>query len=134
VGDAVTTNEFSAEEAVRLYVERELSVREIATRFSVSYGKVYNALRARVVMRPSNGPGPRRTDEYIKVAEIMRERIVSGDWEPNRKILSRGDLAKIFDVREQTIREAVAHLRQRGYLLTLPNKGTYVRPRQDWES
>jgi DNA-binding GntR family transcriptional regulator len=82
-----------------------------------SYGRIYGILRSRVVLRPSNGRGPRRTLEYVKVAEIMRERIINGDWRPGRKILAQQELAKIFDVRHQTIREAIAHLRQRGYLL-----------------
>jgi Bacterial regulatory proteins, gntR family len=121
------------DEIVRLYVGEEWSVREIATRFGCSYGRIYGILRARVVMRMSNGRGPRRTQEYVKVAGIMRDRIVGGDWRPGRKILAQQDLAKIFDVRHQTIREAVTYLRERGYLRTVPNKGTYVRPPEEWE-
>lgn len=129
------SNELDTQEIVRLYVEEEWSVREIASRHGRSYGKIYGILRSRVVMRSSNGAGRRRDDmRHVKVAETMRERIVSGDWPPGRKILAQEDLAKIFDVRIQTIREAVAHLRERGYLTTVRNKGTYVRPRQDWES
>jgi DNA-binding GntR family transcriptional regulator len=79
--------------------------------------------------------GERRNGtEYVKIAEVMRDRIVAGDWRPNRKILSQQDLAKIFDVRQQTIREAIAYLRHRGYLTTLPSKGTYVRPPQHWQN
>jgi Bacterial regulatory proteins, gntR family len=121
------------DEAVRLYINEEWSVRDIATRFGCSYGRVYGILRSRVVLRPSGGRGPRRNTEYVKVAEIMRERIITGDWRPGRKILAQHELARIFDVRHQTIREAVSHLRQRGYLLTVTNKGTYVRPPRDWE-
>jgi Bacterial regulatory proteins, gntR family len=120
------------QEMVRLYVEEQWSVRDIATRFGYSYGRTYGVLRSRVVMRPSGGTGPRRSLEYLKVAEIMRERIIAGDWKAGRKILAQQELARIFDVRHQTIREAVAHLRQRGYLLTLQHKGTYVRPERHW--
>jgi transposase len=126
--------QIDTQEMVRLYVDEEWSVRDIATRFGCSYGRTYGILRSRVVLRRSDGRGPRRTLEYVKVAEIMRERIVAGDWRPGRKILAQQELAEIFDVRHQTIREAVAHLRQRGYLLTVPNKGTYVRPPRDWET
>src|SRR5947208_2200605 len=104
------SNELDTQEIVRLYVEEEWSVREIATRHACSYSKIYGMLRSRVVMRSSNGPGRNRDDmRHLKVAEIMRERIVGGDWPPNRKILAQEDLAKIFGVRIQTIREAVAH-------------------------
>jgi Bacterial regulatory proteins, gntR family len=129
----MTNSPFDTQEIVRLYVEERLGVREIATRFGLSYGRIYGILRARVVMRPSNGRGPRRNNEYIKIAEIMREHIISGNWPARRKILPQQDLAEIFDVRLQTVREAIAHLRQRGYLSTVPNKGTYVRPPHDWE-
>jgi GntR family transcriptional regulator len=128
----MSNSHIDTEEMVRLYIDEEWSVRDIATRFGLSYGRVYGILRARVVMRTSPGRGPRRGTEYVRVAEIMRQRIVTGDWRPNRKILPQQDLAKIFDVRHQTIREAIAELRRRGYLMTLPNKGTYVRPSQDW--
>lgn len=121
------------QEMVRLYVEEEWSVRDIATHLGYSYGRVYGLLRARIVLRPSNGKGPRRTTEYVKVAAVMRERIVAGDWPHGRKILTQEELARIFGVRHQTIREAIADLRQRGYLVTVPHKGTYVRPPRDWE-
>lgn len=125
----MTESPIDTQEIVRLYVEEELSIREIATRVGRSYGRVYGILRARVVMRTA-----RRSGEYARVAELMRERIVNGDWRPNRKILSQEDLSTIFGVRQQVIREAIADLRRRGYLFTVRHKGTYVRPRQDWES
>jgi Bacterial regulatory proteins, gntR family len=123
----------NAEEMVRLYVEEEWSVRDIATRFGYSYGRTYGILRSRVVLRTSGGKGPRRTTEYIKIAETMREHIITGEWPPGHKILTQQQLALIFNARHQTIREAIAHLRQHGYLTTTPNKGTYVRPPQNWE-
>jgi hypothetical protein len=121
------------QEIVRLYVQEEWSVRDIATRFGASYGRIYGILRSRVVLRRSGGKGPRRTLEYVKVAEIMRQRIVTGDWPPGRKILTQQELARIFDARHQTVREAIAHLRQRGYLVTVAHKGTYVSPPRFWE-
>jgi GntR family transcriptional regulator len=129
----MSKTQLDTQEMVRLYVEQDWSVRDIATRFGCSYGKIYGLLRARVVLRPSGGRGPRRSTEYVKVAEVMRQRIVAGDWPHGRRILTQRELAKVFDVRQQTVREAVADLRQRGYLVTVPNKGTYVRPPRDWE-
>jgi hypothetical protein len=128
----MSNSPIDTQEIVRLYVDEELSVRDIATRYRCSYGRIYNLLRARVVMRSSNRSGRRQSTLYLQIAEVMRERIVTGDWPPNRKILSQEDLAKIFGVRHQVIREAELHLRERGYL-TVKSRGTYVRPRQDWE-
>jgi Fic family protein len=133
----MTTSKIDADETneiIRLYVDEKLSVRTIATRFDRSYSRIYSLLQSRVVMRKRPGRGPRTTMESVKIAEAMRQLIVTGQWQPNRKILSQQDLAKIFDARQQTIREAIAHLRQRGYLMTLPSKGTYVRTPQHWES
>src|SRR4051812_9671704 len=93
------------DEIVRLYVDDEWTVRDIATRFECSYSRIYNLLRSRVVLRRSNGRGPRRTTEYAKIAQIMHELIVTGDWKPGHKILAQHELAKIFDVRHQSIRE-----------------------------
>jgi hypothetical protein len=129
----MTDSPLDTQEIVRLYIEEALSVREIATRFERSYGRIYGILRTRIVMRTSNGPGRRRDGAYIEVAELMREHIISGHWPPRRKILPQRDLAQIFDVKPQVIREAIAHLRQHGYLQTVRSKGTYVRPPRDWE-
>lgn len=65
--------------------------------------------------------------EHLEVARIMRERIIDGGWTAGRKILPEEDLALIFNVSRQTIREAIANLLQDGYLETRPNKGVYVR-------
>lgn len=121
-----------ADEAVRLYVEKEWSVREIAQRFDTSYGRVYGVLRNRVVMRGRNGMGTHAHRERLRVAAVMRERIVTGDWPPNRKILGEQDMARIFDVGVYAVRGAIADLRRGGYLRTVPGKGTYTRPRSDW--
>jgi transposase len=131
----MSNSPIDTQEIVRLYIEEQLSVREIANRYGRSYGKIYNLLRNRVIMRPASGRGQHRSTQYLKVAEIMRERIVSGDWPPNRKILSQNDLALIFGVGLPTIRVAITHLRQRGYLTTKPGRnGIYVRPPQAWKA
>jgi GntR family transcriptional regulator len=121
------------QEVVRLYVEKEWTVREIAQHFGSSYGKIYNLLRNRVVMRRSSGRGPQRTTGHVEVAETIRQRIIEGDWPPNRKILSQPDLARIFGVGHAVIRNAVSHLEQQGYLKVVPSKGTYVRPEAHWK-
>lgn len=130
-GDMPKT-QVNTQEVVRLYVEEEWTVRQIAQHFGSSYGKIYNLLRNRVVMRRSSRSGPRRTMEHVEIAETMRRRIIEGDWPPNCKILSQLELAQIFHVGHAVIRQAIAHLEQQGYLKVLPSKGTYVRPKQYW--
>jgi DNA-binding FadR family transcriptional regulator len=58
----------------------------------------------------------------------MRERIVA----PRPQGPGSARAARIFDVRHQAVREAIADLRRRGYLRTVADKGTYVRPPRDW--
>lgn len=125
----MTNTPLDADEIVRLYTQEEKSVREIATRVGGSYGRVYSLLRRRVVMRKSESSNW----EYVKIAGIMRERIAGGDWKPGHKILAQHELAKIFDVGQQTIREAISELRDHGFLYTVPNKGTFVSPPRLWE-
>ncbi|GAB3987556.1 hypothetical protein GCM10029978_106830 [Actinoallomurus acanthiterrae] len=67
-----------------------------------------------------------------RAAEVMRDRIVCGDWPPDRKILSGEELAPILQVDERAVHRALSHLERLGYLRTVPGKGTYVRPSADW--
>lgn len=119
------------DEAVRLYVDKEWSVREVADHLGCSYGRVYGVLRNRVVMRGRDG-GVRAGRDRDRVVEVIRERIVNGDWQPEQKILSEQEMAKMFAVGVHIVRGAVADLRRSGYLRTVRAKGTYVRPRSDW--
>jgi transposase len=114
------------EEAVRLYVDKEWSVREIANHLGSSYGRIYNLLRNRVVMRTARDRG--KSEDHTEIAEIIKARIVDGDWETGRKILPIADLARIFGVRQQTVRLAIADLRRRGYLRSERGRGICVRP------
>jgi transposase len=120
-------------EVVRLYVDEKWSVRAIAQHFNSSYGKIYGMLRRRVAMRRAGekSPGDHR---HERIAEILRDRIIAGEWKPGHKLLSQEALAGIFGVGPQTVNRAIASLATRGYLHTLPNKGTYVRPPLDWET
>lgn len=67
-----------------------------------------------------------------RAAEIMRDRIVCGDWPPGRKILSGDELAAILRVAPETAHLALSHLEGIGFLRTVSGKGVYVRPPTDW--
>jgi len=71
-------------------------------------------------------------DRGHDVVEIIRERIERGEWKPRRRIPSQNELAVELNVSRQVIARATADLRQRGYLWTLPHKGSYARPPEDW--
>ncbi|GAA4634144.1 hypothetical protein GCM10023196_074520 [Actinoallomurus vinaceus] len=67
-----------------------------------------------------------------RATEVMRDRIVCGDWPPGRKILSGEELAPILQVDRRAVHRALSHLERIGYLRTVPDRGTYVRPPSDW--
>lgn len=107
-----------------------MSVREIAIRFNTSYGKIYNRLCRRVVMRPSGDR--RRRKDPVKTAVAIRERIIDGEWKPGRRIPSQVELAATFQVSHREIAQAVVHLRQQGYVNPVRHEGTFVLPEQCW--
>lgn len=117
-------------EIVRLYVEEELTVREIAERFGTSYARIYHILRTRVQLRPRSA-GRARGRKHQEIKEIIRQRIVTGDWKPRHKILNNHQLGQILGVGQQTVEGVIADLRAQGYIRSLP-KGNYVRPPEDW--
>jgi GntR family transcriptional regulator len=66
---------------------------------------------------------------YRQIAGILRERIESGDLEPDRPIPSEASIQQEFGVARETARRAVKLLRDEGWVVTVPGLGTYVRKR-----
>ncbi|WP_084599777.1 GntR family transcriptional regulator [Actinoplanes subtropicus] len=71
-----------------------------------------------------DGPVP----PYLQLVEILAERIERGAWQPNRPIPSELQLVQEFGIARGTVRRAVAVLRERGLVFTVPQRGTYVSP------
>lgn len=63
---------------------------------------------------------------YIKVADHLEARIRSGDLRPGARLPGERDLALDYGVSIGTVRRATDVLRERGAVVTLPAKGTYV--------
>jgi DNA-binding GntR family transcriptional regulator len=66
---------------------------------------------------------------YRQIAAIIRERIESGELEPNRPIPSEVQIENEFGVARATARRAVAVLRDEGLIVTVPGMGSYVKPK-----
>ncbi|GGK72706.1 hypothetical protein Ppa06_31090 [Planomonospora parontospora subsp. parontospora] len=81
-------------------------------------------------------PGTPRPDDrvpvYQRIAAEVRERIVRGELVPNRRIPGEKELIKQYGVAKATVRQAMAFLRDQGWVFTVPYRGTYVSPREDW--
>lgn len=62
-----------------------------------------------------------------QVAQTIRTRILSGEWEPGDQIPPEEELAHEFGVSRATIREAISELAVEGYLVKRRGIGTFVR-------
>lgn len=74
-----------------------------------------------------------RPDAYAwkQVAAEIKRRIETGQYQPGMPIPAERRLADELGVSVGTIRKAVGVLREEGLLVTLPQKGTFVRSVED---
>lgn len=63
---------------------------------------------------------------YMAVADHIAARITAGELKPGARLPAERDLAAEYGVSLATGRRAVRVLRERGMLVTLPVKGTFV--------
>lgn len=68
---------------------------------------------------------------YYQVAETLKERIVSHQYQPDALLPSESRLSEEFDVSNITIRKAMALLVQEGLIIRRRGVGTRVVPRQE---
>jgi len=65
---------------------------------------------------------------YRQLAEIIKARIERGDWQPGRAIPSVAQLMAEYELGRDTVRHAVRALEEEGVVVTVPGRGTYVKP------
>ena len=70
---------------------------------------------------------------YVQVADVIRQRIVRGQWPEGHRLPSLEELVAEFGVARVTVRQAVTLLANEGLLSAQQGRGTFVtgRPRQD---
>jgi DNA-binding GntR family transcriptional regulator len=69
-----------------------------------------------------DGPTPL----YVQVADDVEARIAGGELLPNRPIPSENQLVQQYGVARGTARKAIQLLRERGLVMTVTGRGTYV--------
>lgn len=69
-----------------------------------------------------------------RISKIIRDRIETGIFEPDRPMPSQRELALEFGTSPRTIGLAAADLSKQGYLTVSPGLGTYPRPKEEWQS
>lgn len=65
---------------------------------------------------------------YVQVADHITGRIEAGELQPGAKLPAERDLAAEYGVAYDTVRRATAVLRERGLIITIVGRGTYVTP------
>jgi GntR family transcriptional regulator len=63
---------------------------------------------------------------YMKLADSLSARIAAGDPPPGAMLPNERKLAAAYGVAVGTARRAMQVLRDRGLVVTLPSRGTYV--------
>lgn len=67
-----------------------------------------------------------RSPIYLQVRKAIRENIENGDYLPGTSIPSENELAKLYGINRQTVRNAIALLIKEGLLKSVQGKGVYV--------
>ncbi|QTD96939.1 winged helix-turn-helix domain-containing protein [Streptomyces cyanogenus] len=68
---------------------------------------------------------------WRQVADWIAARIDSGELQPGARLEGERELAEQVGVAVGTVRRAVEDLRERGLVVTLPAKGTYIADRSN---
>jgi len=72
------------------------------------------------------------TPIYQQVARVVRDRIKSGELKPRDPIPSESSMVADHGIARDTARAAVALLREEGWVMTLPQRGSFVADRENW--
>ncbi|MEV6156774.1 GntR family transcriptional regulator [Nonomuraea sp. NPDC052129] len=121
--EAALEAEFDIARTTARRVARELRDRQVAHTVSGegTYVGAVGAPRQR-----------RKTLVFEDIADDIVERIRRGEFRPNRAIFSEKTLMRRHGVAKVTARRAVESLRKRGWVFTVPYRGTYVVAQEDW--
>lgn len=69
---------------------------------------------------------------WEQLAEIVRNRIKSGDYEPRQVLPSEAHLQQEHGVARGTVRRAMRALADEGYVVVIQGRGSFVAPRESW--
>ena len=65
---------------------------------------------------------------YSRIREELRERIVSGAWQPHDRVPSESELMRHYAVSRITVRQALGDLEKERVIFKVPGKGSFVAP------
>ena len=64
--------------------------------------------------------------KYLQLAELLRNKILEGDYLPGERIPTEPELSSLFSFSRHAVRKAVSVLEEEGYLNRVQGSGTYV--------
>jgi DNA-binding GntR family transcriptional regulator len=71
-------------------------------------------------------PGGQEKLAYLRVADAIADEISSGQLAPGTRLRAERELAVYYGVAYGTIRKAMGVLRERGLIITIHGRGTFV--------
>lgn len=77
--------------------------------------------------RPVRTDGP--VPVYVQIADYIEDDIRTGRLQPHDRIPTESDMHAEWGVARTTARRAVNLLRERGLVYTVPQRGSFVRPK-----
>ncbi|WP_049567916.1 GntR family transcriptional regulator [Nonomuraea sp. SBT364] len=75
---------------------------------------------------------PQEMPLYQHIAAEIVQQISCGALTPRRAIPGEAALVRQYDVARETVRRAMALLREQGWIYTVPQRGSYVSPEERW--
>ncbi|TDE60378.1 GntR family transcriptional regulator [Nonomuraea mesophila] len=66
---------------------------------------------------------------YLQLADALRARIKSGEFQPGRKVPSQTELEDMTGLSRNTVKKALDVLKVEGLLITAPGRGLFVAER-----
>ncbi|MEU4702423.1 GntR family transcriptional regulator [Nonomuraea dietziae] len=85
------------------------------------------------VGNPGEAPrSPRKTPLFRQIAGDIEQRIRTGQLQPRRPIPGESTLVQEYEVARETVRRAMALLREQGWIYTVPARGSFVSPKESW--
>jgi len=62
----------------------------------------------------------------VQIADDLAARIRSGEYPPGERLPSYAELAELYDVSVSTVQQVLVRLKERGLVVGLQGRGTYV--------
>lgn len=82
---------------------------------------------------PAGAPRQKRKMPiYQQIAAEVSGQIKAGEFLPRRPIPGETALVKQYGVARETVRRAMALLREQGWIYTVAQRGSYVSPKESW--